>query len=934
MHTSREIRQQFIDFFVSKHGHTAVPSSPVVPHDDPTLLFTNAGMNQFKDVFLGTGSRDYKRAVDTQKCIRAGGKHNDLDDVGIDTYHHTFFEMLGNWSFGDYFKQEAIDWAFELMTGVWGLDPKRLHATYFEGDTSENLEPDLEARDMWLKHLPETQVHPGNKKDNFWEMGEVGPCGPCSELHYDGTADFSGAALVNQDDPDIIEVWNLVFIQYNRSPDSSLSLLPAQHVDTGMGFERIVRVLQNKDSNYDTDVFTPIFDAIQKLTGARKYTPGGHDTALKDPINIAYRVIADHIRTLTFALADGAHCGNEGRSYVLRSILRRAVRFGRQTLGTNEPFFYKLVDAIIENFSDIFPEIKDKAEEVKAEIKDEEISFSKTLARGIELFNQAAEKSTTHISSEDAFRLHDTYGFPFSLTQLMAAERNLKVDQHAFDQLMEQARKISRATSGCMDIQTLLLDITQKHQTKPIEFLGYQSTETPGNIQYLFDLDANLPELTTRGIKGRNLVAITDQTPFYAQAGGQVGDTGIITASNGVEFIVTDTQKVGDVYFHVGTVAKDATDNLICGGSVLSVDADRRHKITANHTVTHLLNHKLRDILGDHIAQKGSLVDEQKTRFDFSHKSPLSIQELTKIQQGVAQDIAAQHPIHTAYVPQEEALKINSLRAVFGEKYPPTVRVVSIGVPVEILLGAPDEEKWRNYSIEFCGGVHIDNTHNIDQFVIISEEGVSKGVRRISALTGTLAQQAIQASDKLNHRLLDLNNYQGDEFATQTNNLAKAIEETIIPLIDAARLRDGIKEAQKKIKAAQKEQGKASASAAVDAAREIADTAQGNIIIAQVIGADGNTLRDAMDVIKAKKPDAALLLAAQTGDKCAFLASVPKAMISQGLKAGDWVREVAKVTGGGGGGRPDMAQAGGKDPTKITIALEAGKTFAQSKIGN
>ena len=516
----------------------------------------------------------------------------------------------------------------------------------------------------------------------------------------------------------------------------------------------------------------------------------------------------------------------------------------------------------------------------------------------------------------------------------MAAERNLKLDEQAFNQLMDQARKISRATAGAMDIQTLLLDITQKHGTDPIEFLGYQTTETPGNIKFLFDLDQDLPTLVINGPKGRTLVAVTDKTPFYAQAGGQVGDTGIITASNGVEFNVTDTQKVGDVYFHVGTVSKEAKDKFICGGAILSVDQERRHKITANHTVTHIMNHKLRDTLGDHIAQKGSLVDEYKTRFDFSHKSPLSVDQITKIQQGVAQDIAAQHPIHTAYVPQEDALKINSLRAVFGEKYPPTVRVVSIGVPVEILLNSPDEEKWRNYAIEFCGGVHIDNTHNIEQFVIISEEGVSKGVRRITGITGKLAQDALQASDKLNHRLLDLDKHETDEFTAETNKLAKDIEEATLPLIDAVRLRQGIKEAQKKIKAAQKEAGKASASAAIDAAREIAENAQGNIIVAQIIGADGNTLRDAMDVIKSKKPDAALLLAAETGDKCAFLAAVPKAMISQGLKAGDWVREVAKVTGGGGGGRPDMAQAGGKDASKIPAALEAGKTFAQSKIGN
>ena len=466
--TSTQIRQQFIDFFVEKCGHTAVPSSPVVPHDDPTLLFANAGMNQFKPYFLGTEQPTFTRAVDTQKCIRAGGKHNDLDDVGKDTYHHTFFEMLGNWSFGDYFKKEAIAWAWELLVDIWGIDPERLHATYFEGDEAEGLAPDLEARDLWLQFLPESRVHPGNKKDNFWEMGDTGPCGPCSELHYDRSPDKSGASMVNADAQDtVVEIWNLVFIQFNRQQSGELVELPAKHVDTGMGFERIVRVLQGVDSNYDTDVFQPIFTEIQKITGARAYQPGANQAELEDPVNVAYRVIADHIRTLTFALSDGAHCTNEGRGYVLRSILRRAVRFGKQTLGVEEPFFYKLVQAVVDNFGDVFPEIKAKQADVEAELKEEEESFRKTLDRGIGLFEEVldglaggAERSV--FPGEEAFKLHDTYGFPIGLTQLMAEERGLAVDLEGFEREMAAARERSRGEGGGADAKQSLLELVQK----------------------------------------------------------------------------------------------------------------------------------------------------------------------------------------------------------------------------------------------------------------------------------------------------------------------------------------------------------------------------------------------------------------------------------------------------------------------------------------
>jgi len=918
--TSAQVRQQFIDFFVEKHAHTAVPSAPVVPHDDPTLLFTNAGMNQFKDVFLGTGKRDYTRAVDTQKCIRAGGKHNDLDDVGKDTYHHTFFEMLGNWSFGDYFKKEAIQWAWELLVTQWGLDPERLYATYFEGDESEGLEPDHEARDLWLQFLPSERVQPGNKKDNFWEMGDTGPCGPCSELHYDRSPDKSGGNLVNADAQDtVVEIWNLVFIQFNRNQDGSLSSLPAKHVDTGMGFERIVRVLQGKESNYDTDVFSPIFDAIQKITGARAYTPGAGEDVLKDPINIAYRVIADHIRTLVFALSDGAHCGNEGRNYVLRSILRRAVRFGKQTLGMDEPFFYKLVPTVVKHFGDTFPELKVKQEEVAKELREEEEGFRKTLDRGIGLFDQvvaglAGDAQRPVFPGTDAFKLHDTYGFPIGLTQLMAEERGLTVDLEGFDHQMEEARKRSRGgDASSADVKALLTEWVQKNDAPATEFVGHDATEADGEVLHVIDL-------------GEQSAVVLDRTPFYAEQGGQVGDRGTISAG-GNTFNVADTQKIGETYFHIGTGTVDAAAGT---KAEASVDQSRREPITANHTITHVMNRALRDHISNDAAQKGSLVDDEKTRFDFSHNAALTAEQLEAVEKQVNDDIAADLPVYTGYAPQEDALKINGLRAVFGEKYPPTVRVVSIGASVEDLLADPGNERWANLSIEFCGGTHLAKTGDAEGFVILSQDAVSKGVRRVTAVTGAAAHKASAEGEQLLSRVETLRGAPVQDLDTKVEQIVRAVSEQPLPLVLKQKIQAGIADLSQRVKEYARAEGSKQEEVVIESARAIADGAAEDaaVIVAQVEGADAKTLRTAMDVIRKKRPSAAMLLAAAPSpDKVALLASVPKETIAKGLKAGDWVKHTAPIVGGGGGGRPDMAQAGGKDASKIAEALEAARAF-------
>ncbi len=930
MLTSREIRQQYLDYFVRDRGHTFVPSSPVVPHEDPTLLFTNAGMNQFKDVFLATGKRPYTRAANSQKCIRAGGKHNDLEDVGRDTYHHTFFEMLGNWSFGDYFKAEAIEWAWELLTDRWGLPRDRLHATVFAG--GDGVPADEEAIELWKTRTDIDPSHIGRwgKKDNFWEMGDTGPCGPCTEIHVDLTPDKTGGHLVNKGTPRVIEIWNLVFIQFNRDAGGKLHPLPARHVDTGMGFERVTAVLQGKSSNYDTDVFAPLFAAIRDVTKARPY--GG---SLEDRVDTAYRVIGDHIRTLTIALTDGAVPSNEGRGSVLRRILRRAVRHGWQTLGMTEPFLHRLVPSVVETMGDAFPELRKDPDQVAGVIQEEEVAFGRTIDRGIALFDMTVEKlgaaGKKEIPGEAAFHLHDTFGFPIDLTQVMAGERGLTVDEAGFEARMKEAKEKARGVAGAADVGTILVQIVQRETPKATEFTGYDAME--GNVSSgvaVYALSETGYESVKEAAPGTRVAVIAPKTPFYGESGGQVGDRGTIRGPKGGVVEVEDTQSVGGIHFHLGTVKE--TFRATRGKYGLEVDEGRRRKIMANHTATHVLNHKLRKVLGEHVQQKGSLVDDSRTRFDFSHKSALSPKEIAEIERLVGADVEADLPVHAGLAPQEAALKIHGLRAVFGEKYPPTVRVVSIGPKAEELLAEPGRKDWYESSVEFCGGTHVASTAAIGRFVLVSEEAVAKGVRRVVGITGEAAKEAVRQGEALVQDLARLEKADPAQVAGEVGGFLARVQEAGIPLVARDLLREGLERLKEVVKKLRKEEGKETAGRVVDEARRIADGADGHLVVARLDGVDAKSLRTAMDVIRSRKPDAALLLGSVDGDKVAFLAAVPEALVARGLKAGDWVREVAKVAGGSGGGKPDMAQAGGKDPAKLDDALEVGRTWASAKL--
>ena len=959
-----EVRQQFIDFFVQRAGHDFVASSPVVPHDDPTLLFTNAGMNQFKPIFLGQVAptsplAHLKRAVNSQKCIRAGGKHNDLDDVGRDTYHHTFFEMLGNWSFGDYFKAESIQWGWELLTDIWGLDPERLYATYFEGNPALGLEPDREAYDLWRRHLPASRILPGNMKDNFWEMGETGPCGPCSEIHYDGRSDAErarvrGDMLVNRESPDVIEIWNNVFIQFNRTGPTSLESLPAKHVDTGMGLERIARVLQGKTSNYDTDAFTPLFARIRAVTGAPAYD-GGPGT-LTNQVDVAYRVIADHARTLTLSITDGAEPSNEGRGYVLRRILRRAVRFGRQVLGVDRPFMGELVPTVVESLGGAFPELKKDPQRVIDILTDEEEAFGRTLTHGLALFEKAAaDASTRTIAAADAFKLHDTYGFPIDLTQLMAAERNLDVDVAGFHALMEEARERSRSGGGSGADTTLTLPTSavaslQKLSVKPTDDVHKYAADRPvrARVEALWngsDFDEHLVAAHTRPTD--RFAVILDKTNFYGESGGQVGDAGRLlvagetrsadrASSAGTEFIVEETRITAGYVLHIGRIR---SGELRVGDFVeCRIDQKRRRATAANHTSTHLLNRALRATLGAHVDQKGSLVAPERLRFDFSHNGPVTDAESAKISALVRADIAANLEVVAQVAPLAPARKINTLRAVFGETYPDPVRVVSIGAPVDQLLAAPENPAWMDRSVEFCGGTHLARTADAGAFAIVSEEGVSKGVRRIVALTGDAAAVALESGRVLRTRAEGAATLPDVHLKAEAAALQHELDShsTDIALEDRVAVRAALERMHERMKEKAKESAKAGKSGAVDAARALAASARGPVIIGEIPAASDRTaLLAAMDVVRSAHAESAVMLLSADADagKVTIVAQVPKALMDRGLKAGEWVRIASEACGGKGGGRPDSAQGGGTQPDRVPAAIEAASSAAADALG-
>ncbi len=961
--TSAQIRQQFIDFFVQKHGHTFVPSSPVVPHDDPTLLFTNAGMNQFKPMFLGLEKRPYTRAANTQKCIRAGGKHNDLDDVGRSRRHHTFFEMLGNWSFGDYFKREAIGWSWELLTKVWEIDPTRLHVTVHAGDPASGVPRDDEAANLWreITGIPEDRIHYGGK-DNFWEMGETGPCGPCTEIFIDRTPDKSGGATVlSGEDPRVMEIWNNVFIQYNRNADRSLSVLPAQHVDTGMGLERIIQVLQNVEDNYAIDLFNPFWEKLTALSGHR-YGGLYPKTNAADPAaeaaspqlrgDIAFRVIADHVRCLTFALTDGAVPSNEGRGYVLRRILRRAVRFGRQQLELHDPFMHTLLPIVVDAMGDAFPELKRDPNRLIEIIKDEELSFGKTLDRGIALFEQAAQSQIaavwpaqpdnrqSQITGADAFKLHDTYGFPIDLTRIMAEERGMSLDVAGYERLMEQARELARAggkegNTRLFELPPDVLATLADSGVKPTDDSAkFNAAPIGTTVRAIWD-GAKLLD-TTHGAEaaGQGVAVILDQTNFYAEMGGQVGDTGELRSKDGCVMDITIARSAGGYVLHVGSVM---AGRLSVGDHITATLAGVRPRTEKNHTATHLANWALREVLGEAVQQKGSLVDPDKLRFDFSYGKALTEDELARIETLVSERIGQKLPVYAEEAPQEQALKINGLRAVFGEKYPPMVRVVSIGVPVAELLRDPSNAKWRDYSVEFCGGTHLKNAGDCDGFVVTGEESVSKGIRRITALTGLAASAAGDSANNLDAAIARARGLSDADLREAMGNLAKLLAVENLPLRARRRGQGAVAELQARQKAfeksAKKEQTGSNADALARADELLAGAetvgVTGKLMIGEIPGATDEQLRAAMDSLRKKAPSHGILLGSTGEAKVNFVAAVSDDLIARGLKAGDWIRETAKVAGGGGGGRPQMAQAGGKYPARLPDALTRAREFAQ-----
>ncbi len=863
MMTSKEIRQQFLDFFESK-GHTIVPSAPMVIKNDPTLMFTNAGMNQFKDIFLGNKTAKTNRATDSQKCLRVSGKHNDLEAVGRDSYHHTMFEMLGNWSFGDYFKTEAIDWAWELLTEIYKIDKTKLYATVFEGDSQDGTELDEEARAAWKKHLPEDHILLGNKHDNFWEMGDTGPCGPCSEIHIDLRSDeeiakVPGASLVNQDNPLVIEIWNLVFMQFNRKADSSLELLPHKNIDTGMGFERLCMVLQGKTSNYDTDVFTGLIGKIEEFSG-HKY----HEN---EKTEVAMRVIADHIRAISFSIADGQLPSNVKAGYVIRRILRRAVRYGYTFLGFNEPFLCRLVNQLVADMGQAYPELSGQQKLIESVIKEEENAFLRTLDRGIKLMDEYMAKSeaTKKISGEDAFVLYDTFGFPLDLTELIAEENGFTVDTKGFEvEMQKQKDRARNATANEFG------DWIEFHSGEGVEFLGYDCLELDG---------VNLMKHRTVKQKNKSLYQLVfDKTPFYAEMGGQVGDTGYILSGNGEKINILNTVKENELTIHL---AERIPSDCNCTFT-LHVDAERRQDIANNHTATHLLDNALRTVLGDHVEQKGSFVGPDYFRFDFSHFSKMTDEELAQVELKVNEMIRANYLLEEKRDATMEEAVANGAIALFGEKYGDVVRYVKFGP-----------------SIELCGGTHTSATGTIGLFKILSESAVAAGVRRIEAVTGINAEEYVNT-------------------LSETIKTAKSFFNNVPDLNGAIKKMLEENAAYKKeIDTFQKEKAVRFANEAIAGA----ETIQGIQVIRFTGEATPALIKNTAPTIQKHEGKIAFAGAFLSDGRPQLALIYSDELVAAGKNAGKEIREAAKFILGGGGGQPGFATAGGKNTDGLEKAL-------------
>lgn len=864
MMTSSEIRKQFLDFFASK-GHQIVPSAPIVVKNDPTLLFTNAGMNQFKDYFLGNRKPENSRIADTQKCLRVSGKHNDLEEVGVDTYHHTMFEMLGNWSFGDYFKSEAIQWSWELLTESYGIPKDRLYVTVFGGDKSEGLPEDTEAAEFWRRHIDADRVLRFGKKDNFWEMGDTGPCGPCTEIHVDTRSEeerkqLDGKTLVNADHPQVIEIWNNVFIQFNRLKDGTLEPLPAKHVDTGMGFERLVRVLQQKQSNYDTDIFTGTIAEIENIS-REKYS--GSD----EKRDVAFRVIADHIRAISFTIADGQLPSNTGAGYVIRRILRRAVRYYYSYLNYKQPLLYRLVPVLSKQFESVFPELQQQQDFVLKVVKEEEDAFLRTLDKGLkkidEIIATASKDASRTINGKAAFELFDTYGFPIDLTRLIASENNLQVDEQAFEAEMKQQKDRSRA-AGTVDAEDW---VVLNGEASP-QFVGYDTLEVKTKL------------LRYRRVKAKGKEAwqlVLEKTPFYAESGGQVGDTGVLDF-DGQQIEVIDTKKENDLIIHF----TDSIPGKPGAGVTAKVDQRKRQHTAVHHSATHLLHAALRQVLGSHVAQKGSLVNDEYLRFDFSHFAKLTTEEIRQIESIVNGKIRQNIPVVIKSMPKDEAVKMGAM-ALFGEKYGDTVRVVIMD---------------PSYSIELCGGTHVGNTGELGSFRILHESAVAAGVRRIEAVSGAAAEEYVNARMEMI-----------EELKTALKNpkeLKKAVEQ----------LQAENTELRKTVESLQQKQLAILRKELIDKIEVINGV---NFVGAEVEVPNADALKKLCFDLKADLTDYVVVLVSNIGGKAAVAVMLEEVIArNKGLDAGKLIKEqVSPLIKGGGGGQPTLATAGGQDASNL-----------------
>ncbi|WNH11234.1 alanine--tRNA ligase [Thalassobellus suaedae] len=866
---SQDIRSKFLSFFKEKQ-HTIVSSAPMVLKDDPTLMFVNSGMAPFKEYFLGNAQPKSNRITDTQKCLRVSGKHNDLEEVGYDTYHHTLFEMLGNWSFGDYFKKEAIAWSWELLTEVFGIDKDILYVTVFEGSKDDNLEMDNEAYDLWKLFVSEDRILKGNKKDNFWEMGDQGPCGPCSEIHVDirsaeEKAKVSGKDLVNMDHPQVVEIWNLVFMQYNRKANGSLESLPNKHIDTGMGFERLCMVLQGVQSNYDTDVFTPIIKEVETITNKNYGTD--------EKIDVAIRVISDHVRAVAFSIADGQLPSNTGAGYVIRRILRRAVRYGFTFLDKKEPFIYRLVDILSKKMGTAFPELKAQKQLIENVIKEEEQSFLRTLDQGLILLNRIVEETKGDtVSGEKAFELYDTYGFPIDLTALILSEKGLKLDEEGFNKELEKQKKRSRAAS-----EMTTDDWTILHNDAEEEFVGYDTLEA--NVKL-----TRYRKVTSKK-DGEMYQLVFNLTPFYAEGGGQVGDKGYLEDAHGDVVYILDTKKENNVIIHF---TKNLPNDINKSFKAV-VDAKQRYRTECNHTATHLLHQALREVLGTHVEQKGSAVHSKYLRFDFSHFSKLTVEELRDVENFVNRRIEGKLPlIEKRNIPKEEAIADGAM-SLFGEKYGDTVRAIRFG-----------------QSVELCGGTHVKNTGDIWHFKIVSEGAVAAGIRRIEAITNDAVKDFYFENNRAYFEMKDLlNNAQEPVKALQ--NLQE--ENTSLKKQIEVLLKDKAKNIKGELKSELQE-------------------VNGIQFLAKKLDLDASGIKDVAFELGSQFENLFLLFGAEQNGKALLSCYISKELVaSKGLNAGLVVRELGKYIQGGGGGQPFFATAGGKNPDGIDEALEKAKTY-------